>query len=90
MDSQCRLQELIAVAEKLAIKIEISDLSDNEFLFESGYCKVRGQSMIILDRWHSEEDQIKIILNTLKRFDLENIFVPEWIRERLENPKIEN
>ncbi|MEE9258550.1 MAG: hypothetical protein V3U37_03315 [Nitrospinaceae bacterium] len=90
MDAHTQVEELKEVAAKLAIQIEYSDLSDNEFLFESGHCKLRGQDLIILDHRHSREEQVEIILNALKKFDLEDIFVPSWVRERLENLTTEN
>jgi len=40
--------------------------------------------MIILDNLLSIEEQNEVILQTLKKFDMEDIYLPSWIRERLE------
>ncbi|OGW29130.1 MAG: hypothetical protein A3K09_07540 [Nitrospinae bacterium RIFCSPLOWO2_12_FULL_47_7] len=84
MNPQSKLEDLQAVAEKLSIAVEFSNLSNNEISIKSGYCKLKNKDMIILDKTLSPEEQIEIILQALKRFDLENIYIPSWVRERLE------
>ena len=49
MDVLVKLEDLEAVAAKLSIDIVNNDLSDREHTIQSGYCKLRGQDMIILD-----------------------------------------
>lgn len=84
MEPHTKLEDLQAVAEKLSIEVEFSNLSNNEIAIKSGYCKLKNKDMIILDKALSQEEQIEIILQALKRFDLENIYVPSWIRDYLE------
>ncbi|MBI5426838.1 MAG: hypothetical protein HZA02_01005 [Nitrospinae bacterium] len=85
MDPHARLEDLKAVARKLSLEIEFSDLSDPEVSIKSGYCKFKDRAMVILDKNLPTEEQIDILLRELKRFDLENIYLPSWARERLEN-----
>jgi len=80
-----RLDDLEAVAEKLSIHIERCTLTDSEFIVESGYCRVNGQDMILLDKTLPPRQHMEIILNILRQFDLETIYVPSWIREHLDN-----
>ena len=84
LDVKNRLQDLKSVAEKLAIEIEIVNLNNQEFQMQSGYCKMNGKDLILLDKNLSLQEQSEILLQTLKNFDLENIYVASWIREFIE------
>ena len=83
MYPHARLEDLQTVAEKLSIEVVFSDLSNNEVSINSGYCKLKDNGMIILDKALSPEEQIEIFLQTLKKFDLEDIYIPSWIMECL-------
>lgn len=83
MDSHKQLQDLRDAAAKLEIEIETGDLADNELSIQSGYCKLRGKNLILLDQRLTPEEKIEVILNALDRFDTENIYLAPWIRERL-------
>ena len=84
LDVKSRLEDLKSVAEKLAIETEIVDLNNQEFQMQSGYCKVNGKNLILLDKNISLQEQSEILLHTLKNFDLEDIYVSSWIREFIE------
>jgi len=84
LDVKSRLQDLKSVAEKLAIEIEIVNLNNQEFQMQSGYCKMNGKDLILLDKNISLQEQSEILLQTLKNFDLEDIYVAPWIREFIE------
>ena len=84
LDVKSRLQDLKSVAEKLAIEIEIVNLNNQEFQMQSGYCKMNGKDLILLDKNISLQEQSEILLQTLKNFDLEDIYVASWIRELIE------
>ena len=83
-DVENKIEDLKSVTGKLAIEIEITDLNDQEFQIQSGYCKMNGKDLILLDKNLSLQGQAEVILKTLKNFDLENIYVASWIREHLE------
>ena len=83
-DVENKIEDLKSVTEKLAIEIEITDLNDQEFQIQSGYCKMNGKDLILLDKNLSLQEQAEVILKTLKNFDLEDIYVASWIREHLE------
>ncbi len=84
MDSQSRLTALKEIAGKLSINIEYYKLTDDNVTIQSGYCLVNKKPYIILDQNLPAEQQVGIILESLKRFDLESIYLPPWIRESLE------
>ena len=83
-DVKSKIKDLKTVAEKLAIEIEITNLNDQEFQIQSGHCKMNGKDLILLDKSSSLQEQSEVILQTLKNFDLENIYVASWIRELID------
>jgi hypothetical protein len=82
-----RIQDLKEAAEKLSIRIEVSNLNDQEFSIESGYCKLNGEDLIILDKNLPDEEHMTVIFNTIKNFNMENIYIADWIREKIEADK---
>ena len=84
MDSISQLEGLKKVASELSIDIITGSLLDQEIMVKSGHCKVRGKNTIIIDSLLSNQEQSEIIIQTLKKFDLESVYLPPWIRERLE------
>ena len=85
MDPLSRFEDLKKVAGKLSIDIVTDNLFDPEIMIQSGYCKAQGEKMIILDKLLSIEDQNEVILQTLKKFNLESVYLPSWIREHIES-----
>ena len=85
MDVLSRLEDMKEVAARLSIEIVTKNLFDQEISIQSGYCKVKGKDMVILDKQLTPEEQVEVILNTLKQFDLETIYLPSWIRESIES-----
>jgi hypothetical protein len=45
---------------------------------------VKGKNTIIIDSLLSSQEQNEVIIQALKKFNLESIYLPPWIRERLE------
>jgi hypothetical protein len=82
-----RILDLKEAAEKLSIRIETANLNDQEFAIQSGFCKLNGENLIILDKNLSDEEHLIVILSALKNFDLDNIFVADWIREKIDRDK---
>lgn len=85
MNPLSQLEDLKEAANKLSIEIVTDSLFDPEVMIQSGYCKVKGKKMIILDNLLSIAEQNEVILQTLKKFDMEDIYLPSWIRERIES-----
>ena len=85
MDSISQLEDLKEIASKLSIDIIPSNLFNSEIMIKSGHCKVKGRDTIIIDNLLSSQEQSEVIIQTLKKFDLESIYLPPWIRGRLES-----
>jgi len=84
MDSISQLEGLKKVASELSIDIITGSLFNPEIMVKSGHCKVNGKDTIIIDSLLSNQEQSEIIIQVLKEFDLESVYLPGWIRERLE------
>ena len=84
MDSISQLENLKKIAAELSIDIITGSLFDPEIIVKSGHCKVKGKDTIIIDNLLPSQEQSEIIIQTLKKFDLESVYLPPWIRERLE------
>jgi hypothetical protein len=84
MDSISQLEDLKKIASELSINIIIGSLFDSEISVKSGHCKVNGKNTIIIDSLLSNQEQGEIIIQVLKELDLESVYLPAWIRERLE------
>ena len=85
MEPLSRLEDMKEAAARLSIEIVTGNLFDQEISIQSGYCKFKGKDMIIIDEQLTPEEQVEVILNTLKQFDLETIYLPSWIRESIES-----
>jgi orotate phosphoribosyltransferase-like protein len=84
MDSISQLEDLKKVALELSIDIITGSLFDSEIIVKSGHCKVKGKNTIIIDSLLSSQEQSEVIIQALKKFNLESVYLPPWIRERLE------
>ncbi|QPJ66380.1 MAG: hypothetical protein G3M78_13640 [Candidatus Nitrohelix vancouverensis] len=84
MDDATKLQALEQVARKLSINIEVTRFEESEIQTQSGHCKLRGQDLILLDRNLTPKETIEIFLTTFLKFDLENVYLPAWLREEMD------
>ena len=84
MDSISQLESLKKIAAELSIDIIPGNLFDSEIMIKSGHCKVEGKDTIIIDNLLSSQEQSEVIIQALKKFNVESIYLPPWIRERLE------
>lgn len=84
IDLTRRLEDLHTAANKLNIEVVLRNLTDPEFPASSGLCKIQGRDVIFLDRSLPPAQQIEVLIEILKQFDLDTIFLADWIRDRLE------
>lgn len=84
MDSISQLEDLKKIASKLSIDVVTCSLFDSEIIIKSGHCKVKQKDIIIIDNLLSIQEQSEIIIQVLRKFNLEAIYLPPWIRGRLE------
>lgn len=77
-------QELKDLAEKLGIQFSEQNLQTAGIAVKSGLCKVKGQSMFIMDKHKPIRKKIKILAAHLAQIPHENVFIVPAVREMLE------
>lgn len=76
-------QHLVDLAEKLDIDVSEQNFKISGLPVASGICKVKGKNRIILDKHKSKNDKIDILIESLKAFSLDDIYVIPAIRDLL-------
>ena len=84
MDDETLYQLLVELMEKLSIKVVRKNLQDEEFKISGGFCKVRGENLMILDTRVPLKEQVKLLARELAGRNLEDVFVPPVLREFIE------
>jgi hypothetical protein len=77
------LQALEQVAEKLSVQVHYEDMKAFEFRVQDGFCTLKGESHIYIDRKRPVHEKIHILAVELKKFNLEEIYIPPLLRERV-------
>ena len=84
MDDEALYQILVELMEKLSIKVVRKNLQDEEFKISGGFCKVRGENVMILDTRVPLREQVELLARELTHQNLEDVFVPPVVREFIE------
>ncbi len=85
-DNDQRWEDLKSVADKLGIAIQYFNLSNEDIPIQSGYCKLNGKGLVLLDKKLPILNQMEIVLKAFDHYETEEIYVASWIREYL-NPQ---
>ncbi len=77
------MKALEEVAERLSVQVHYEEMKAFEFRVEDGSCKVKGEPSIYIDRKRPLKEKIGILARELRKFDLEDIFIPPLLREKI-------
>ncbi|MGD2100484.1 MAG: hypothetical protein PVG35_23155 [Desulfobacterales bacterium] len=77
-------QELINLAERLQITVSEQNLKTSGFKVKSGFCRVRGQNMVVVDKHKSISKKIQILAEVLAKIPHEDLYILPAVRELLE------
>ena len=77
------MKALEEVAERLSVQVHYEEMKAFEFRVEDGSCTVKGEPSIFIDRKRPIKEKISILARELKKFDLEDIYVPPLLREKV-------
>ena len=77
------LEALEEVAQKLSVQVHYEDMKAFEFRIRDGGCKLKGESHVYIDRKRPLSEKIHALADELKKFDLETIFIPPLLREKV-------
>ena len=84
MDEERLIEELERAAAVLGIEIQRSNLEAPEGLVRSGLVKLRGEPVILLHHRLSPAEQVEVLLDSMRGFDLESIYLSPACRAALE------
>jgi len=83
------MRALEELAERLSVQIHYEEMKAFEFRVEDGSCRVKGEPSIFIDRKRPLKEKISILARELQKFDLEDIYIPPLLRERILLPSVE-
>jgi hypothetical protein len=89
MQSRKVLQYLENLAEKLGIDILYEKLGEEEPSIRGGICKAQKTYKIFIDQAEPTDGRIKMLTRALSSFDTEEVYLPPFVREILENARTE-
>ena len=81
--------DLKELAEKLGISIKEHNFRGAGIHVKSGFCKVKGKMLIILDKRRPTADKNEVILSCLSQMPHEDIFIVPYLRELLNQYSID-
>jgi hypothetical protein len=84
MDEEILLRQLEELAEKLGVTVRRENISMEETTSSGGLCRLNGEYVIIVHSRVTVKENMRIMIEALRHFDLENIYIKPAIRQLLE------
>ena len=78
------LASLEGVAEKIGVKIRYENIAGGPIKTTSGSCRIKGEDVVLIDRRMTTIEKLYALGQELKRFDLEDVFIPPAARRFLQ------
>ena len=83
------ISELEALAERLGATVRYEPLKIDGSLHTGGFCRVREQDYVIINKKASARDKIHVLAAALRRYDLRDLYVLPSVRKILDIPESE-
>jgi len=83
MDDDTALSQLEGLADKLGIPIRYEKIED-ELTGIGGICRIEGNYILIIHSKATVKEKVQILIEGLRRFDLDDIYLRPAHRELLE------
>lgn len=84
MNEVSLLEHLEEITRRLGVELRYENLGTSGIRCDGGYCRVAGKPMILLNRKDSRRRKILVLARSLRKLDLEGIFIPPAVREVIE------
>ena len=84
MNDLLLLGHLEELAIRLGIELRYENLGQTGFRSMGGLCKVAGKPLILLNSRDPRRQKIRVLAESLKKLDMEGIFIPPAVRRVLE------
>jgi hypothetical protein len=76
-------QDLKDLAEKLGVTVLEENFRRTAVKAKSGFCRVKGKDIFILDKQKPIQDKIELLASCLSKMPHEDVFVVPAVRELL-------
>ncbi len=92
MDDHTTLMQLEELADKLGVPIRYDKIKpeEDEIVISGGLCRVKGDLVIIINSRITTRNKIQALVEALKHFDLDGVYVRPALRELLEKKQESN
>ncbi len=77
-------QELIDLADRLQITVSEQNLRTSGIKVKSGFCRVKGQNLFVMDKHKSIHEKIRILAAQLAGIPHEDIYIVPAVRDLLD------
>jgi len=86
MDDYAIIEQLEELAKGFGIQFRYEPICLEEEAINTagGLCKLRGKDLLIINSKATEKDKIRVLVQALRGFDLDQIYVRPAIRELLD------
>jgi hypothetical protein len=81
------LGELEALASRLGVAVRVEVFPGELLQGRGGLCWLRGRPVVLMDSSLSPADRILTLASALATFDLDTVYVPPLVRERVESAR---
>ncbi len=85
MNDTSLLEHLEEVAARLGVELRYEHLGTHGIRCDGGYCRVAGKPLILLNSRDSKRRKILVLARSLRKLDLEGIFIAPGIRRIIES-----
>ena len=86
MDDNATLMMLEELADRLGIPVRYDKIKpdEDEAIISGGLCRVKGERLIIINSNTPTTGKIQVLVDALKHFDLDGIYILPALRDLLE------
>jgi hypothetical protein len=84
LDEEVLFNQLKELAENLGIEVCNENISLEESSGTGGLCRIKGKYTLFIHSHVSMNKRIQVMIQSLRKFDLENIYVKPAIRKLLD------
>jgi hypothetical protein len=78
------LRGMEEAARRLGVAVRYERLDDDDIKMSSGFCRVKDEKIVIIDKRLDTRGKWKALAMALKQADLDSVFLPPIARELLD------
>ena len=75
--------ELLGVLTQLGVEMRVESMGEEAYSW-GGLCTMKGKTLLILDRKLNIRKRNQLIIRSLRKFDMDQIYLKPFVREMIE------